>query len=147
MKNYTVKILNIANVTHDVLRFEVEKPVHYIFTRGQATEVSINMSGWENELRPFTFTSLNDSPYLEFIVKSYSEHRGVTNKMKTLKVGDSLIIRDPWGAIEYKGPGYFIVGGAGITPFIAILRLLQKERRSDGNRLFFSNKTSCDVIL
>jgi predicted ferric reductase len=44
-----------------------------------------------------------------------------------LKHGDELIIRDVWGAIEYKGEGVFIAGGAGVTPFIAILRQLQAD--------------------
>jgi predicted ferric reductase len=45
-------------------------------------------------------------------------------KIRKLKHGDELIIRDVWGAIEYKGE-VFIAGGAGVTPFIAILRQLQ----------------------
>jgi len=52
-----------------------------------------------------------------------------------------------WGAISYQGPGYFIAGGAGITPFIAILRQLHEDGRLAGNRLFFSHKTSRDIIL
>ena len=84
---------------------------------------------------------------MEFTIKIYSDHPGVTNELNTLQPGDELIIRDVWGAIEYKGPGYFIAGGAGITPFIAILRQLKKENRLQGNKLFFSNKTSRDVIL
>ncbi|MBS1776270.1 MAG: hypothetical protein JSS64_08325 [Bacteroidetes bacterium] len=63
-----------------------------------------------------------------------------------MKVGDELIIDDPWGAISYKGAGYFIAGGAGITPFIAILRQLHKEGKARGNKLFFSNKTPQDII-
>jgi predicted ferric reductase len=42
-------------------------------------------------------------------------------RIRKLKHGDELIIRDVWGAIEYKGEGVFIAGGAGVTPFIAIL--------------------------
>jgi len=57
-----------------------------------------------------------------------------------------LIIRDSWGAIDYKEPGYFIAGGAGITPFIAILRTLYDEKKTVGNKLFFSNKTVEDII-
>ncbi|GAA3965699.1 hypothetical protein [Mucilaginibacter dorajii] len=62
-------------------------------------------------------------------------------------MGDELILRDAWGVIEYKGPGYFIAGGAGITPFIAILRDLNRQGKLAGNKLFFSNKTDKDIIL
>ena len=67
--------------------------------------------------------------------------------MAKVKVGDELILREAWGAIEYKGPGYFIAGGAGITPFIAILRTLKRDGKVAGNKLFFSNKTDQDIIL
>ena len=142
-----VKILSIEPVTHNVRRFRFEKPAGYKFVPGQATDVSINKEEWKNELRPFTFTCLNDEEYLEFTIKIYSDHNGVTNELGKLKNGDELIIRDVWGAIEYKGEGYFIAGGAGITPFISILRQLRKDNKIDGNQLFFSNRTSQDIIL
>ncbi len=37
--------------------------------------------------------------------------------------------------------------GAGITPFIAILRRLYADKKIGRNELFFSNKTSADIIL
>lgn len=141
-----VKILAIHTVTHDVKSFRVEKPDGYTFKPGQATEVSINQPKWKDEKRPFTFTSLTDKPYLEFTIKGYTDHDGVTNALHHLNAGDELILRDVWGAITYKGPGYFIAGGAGITPFIAILRSLHQYRKLSINQLFFSNKTEADII-
>ena len=142
-----VKIISIQKVTHDVKQYRVEKPAGYSFIPGQATDVSINIPGWEEERRPFTFTSLDSKPYLEFTIKSYRDHDGVTNKLDNLKPGDELIIRDAWGAIQYSGEGYFIAGGAGITPFIAILRNLKEKNQVGDNKLFFSNKTRADIIL
>lgn len=142
-----VKISSIRNVTHDVRAYRFAKPDNYHFEPGQATDVSINTPKWKDEKRPFTFTALNEWPYLEFTIKSYKDHDGVTNALYHLQPGDELIIRDVWGAISYKGEGYFIAGGAGITPFIAILRQLHKDKKIDGNQLFFSNKTSADIIL
>lgn len=141
-----VRILDIQPVTHDVKYFRMEKPAGYHFHPGQATDVSINKPGWEKELRPFTFTALASEAYLEFTIKRYKDHHGVTDQLHQLKPGDELIIRDAWGAIEYKGPGYFIAGGAGITPFIAILRQLYQAGEIEGNTLFFSNKTAADII-
>jgi ferredoxin-NADP reductase len=144
--DFTVEVLDIFPVTHNVRCIRLQKPGGYHFVPGQATEVSVNKPGWENEKRPFTFTCLAEKPYLEFTIKIYSDHNGVTKEIGMLEKGDSLLIGDAWGAIEYKGPGYFIAGGAGITPFISILRWLQKENKAEGNKLFFSNKTSADII-
>jgi predicted ferric reductase len=144
---HKIKIKKIDKLTHDVKRFLCEKPGNYNYIPGQATEVAINKNGWGSEKRPFTFTSLNGSSELEFTIKVYDDHPGVTNELNTVEAGDELIIDDAWGVIQYKGPGYFIAGGAGITPFIAILRQLQKENNLAGNKLFFSNKTEKDIIL
>jgi ferredoxin-NADP reductase len=141
-----VKILGIKSVTHNVKSFRVAKPDGYHFEPGQATEVSINLPGWKDERRPFTFTSLNEWPYLEFTIKGYDDHDGVTNQLHQLNIGDELILQDVWGAIQYKTDGYFIAGGAGITPFIAILRHLHKYRKLRTNQLFFANKTEADII-
>ncbi len=147
MEEHIVKILSVKDVTHNVRSFQIEKPAEYKFEPGQATEVSINKAGWKDERRPFTFTSLNEWPHLEFTIKRYSDHKGVTNEIHKLKAGDELIIRDVWGAIAYKGEGYFIAGGAGITPFIAILRQLKRDNKVGSNQLFFSNRTTADIIL
>lgn len=139
-------------VTHDVKRFIIEKPKNYIFKPGQATEVAIKQEAWQKEKRPFTFTSLNEDQVLEFTIKSYPtkkypDHEGVTEQLHTLKPGDKLILEEPWGTINYQGSGIFIAGGAGITPFIAIIRDLKNRHKIKGNRLFFSNKKAHDVIL
>jgi len=62
-----------------------------------------------------------------------------------LKEGEELIIRDVWGAIAYKGEGYFIGGGAGITPFVAILRQLYDDGSS--KTISFSFPTRQRAIL
>jgi len=143
---HKVRIIEIKEVTHDVKCFRLEKPEGYEFSPGQATDVSIPQPGWEGELRPFTFTALQDAPYLEFTIKGYPDRHGVTDRLHHLKTGDELVIRDVWGAITYQGEGYFVAGGAGITPFMAILRDLHQKKKTGTNKLFFSNKTERDII-
>lgn len=147
MEQHVVKILSTDFVTHNVKRFRVEKPAGYHFEPGQATDVSIKAPGLEAELRPFTFTSLNASDYLEFTIKIYSDHNGVTKKLGQLNAGDEVILHEVFGAITYHGKGVFIAGGAGITPFIGILRQLKEEGRLSGNILLFANQTENDRIL
>lgn len=147
MNSYIVKILDAYYITHDVKRFQVEKPLGYDFIPGHATDVSINLPEWKEILRPFTFTCLREMKYLEFTIKIYNERNGVTKMLGRMNKGDELILHDVFGAIEYKGPGVFIAGGAGITPFIAIFRDLYKKNQINGNALIYSNKTHEDVIL
>lgn len=71
----------------------------------------------------------------------------MTDQIGKLGHGDALIIGDPWGTIEYKDEGTFVAGGAGVTPFIAILRDLHDKGEIGDNRLIFSNKAERDVIL
>ena len=52
-----------------------------------------------------------------------------------------------FGSIAYKSEGIFIAGGAGVTPFISILRYLQSKKRLGDNKLIFANKTKDDIIL
>ena len=93
MEEHIVKIIDIGEVTQDVKSFKVEKPKGYSFIPGQATEVSVNVPRLRDEKRPFTFTSLNSSDYLEFTIKIYSERNGITNELGKLKPGSELIIR------------------------------------------------------
>ncbi len=147
MEEHVVKILSTESITHNVRRFTLTKPDSYQFKPGQATDIVINLPEWKKERRPFTFTSLNDWDHLEFTIKIYSDHDGVTNELGKLKAGDELILHDVFGAINYKDEGVFIAGGAGVTPFIAIFRQLQKDGKLGNNKLIFSNRTSKDIIL
>ena len=147
MEEHFVKIIRTEQLTHDVKRFQFEKPEGYSFIPGQATDVSVTRPDLKSKKRPFTFTGLTSAPYLEFTIKIYPSHNGVTSAMDKLKPGDEIIIRDVWGAIAYRGKGVFIAGGAGITPFISIFRDLREKNEVAGNTLIFANKTKADIIL
>jgi cytochrome-b5 reductase len=140
-------ILMTEFVTHDVKRFIVEKPQGFKFAPGQGTLVSINRPELLEDQHPFTPTSLADDKVLEFTIKGYPAHHGLTERLHKLRPGDQLVLGPVFGTIRYKRPGVFIAGGAGITPFIAILRQLSRDGKLKGNTLLFSNKTHGDVIL
>ena len=144
---HKLKILKTEFVTHDTKLFQVQKPKNYSFIPGQATDLAINLPNYKDKKCPFTFSSLNSDNYLEFIIKIYKERNGLTKKLLDIKKGDELIIEEPSGTIQYQGSGIFIAGGAGITPFIAILRQLKNQNNLDNHALLFSNKTEEDIIL
>lgn len=146
MGKQTLRVKEIEKVTHNVLGFRFNHPDEVDFTPGQATELAVDKEGWRDEAHPFTFTSLPEQDYLEFTIKIYPDHQGVTDQLSKLEIGDKVILNDIFGAIHYKGKGTFIAGGAGVTPFISILRDLNKKEELSGNRLIFANSTKEDII-
>lgn len=147
MKKHIVKVLKTGFVTPNVKRFVVEKPGGYKFIPGQGTAVSVNEPKFRKESKPFTFVSVNESDHLEFLVKFYTGHYGLMERLVKVKAGDELILHEAFGSIRYEGPGLFIAGGTGITPFIAIFRQLESEDQLAGNSLLFANRTADDIIM
>ncbi len=146
-ETFIVVVNEIIPRTHNVKTFRVTKPDGFEFAPGQAVDLSLNEEGWKENKHPFTFTCLPDDDFLEFTIKLYNNPEGLTNRLKTVQPGDEFEISSAWGAIEYKGEGIFIAGGAGVTPFIAILRHLKEQNEIGNNMLIFSNKTEADIIL
>jgi len=144
---HQVKILNRKWLTHNVLNLRIERPEGFEFSAGQAIELTIDNPAFKGDWAPFSLTGLNTEQNLELIMKVYPEHNGMTLGISHLKPGDNLLISDAWDSYRNLGPGVFIAGGTGVTPFIAILRQLRKEGRVDGSTLFFSNHTERDIFL
>ena len=149
---HIITLRKIEPVTHDTYRLTFDRPEGYSFNLGQACHLALDRDGWREEDRPFTFTSQPEDDYLEFTIKSYPQddhdHDGMTAQVATLEPGETATIDEPSGVIEDRGPGVFIAGGAGVTPFIPILR----RRARDGDRisactLIFSNRAERDIIL
>lgn len=145
--DHRITIHDIRRVTPDVRQYRCERPDDYAYQPGQATEAAVDWAGLRDEPRPFTFTSLPEDEHLEFTIKSYPDHDGVTEQIGRLEEGDALLISDAFGAITDNGPGVFIAGGAGVTPFVAILRARARRGALEGCHLIFSNRTEDDIIL
>lgn len=143
--NHATTVLMKEFVTHDVVRFILSRPDGFAFEPGQGVDMSIDVDDWRDQSRPFTPTSSTMAGVLEFTIKIYAAHAGMTRALE-LQPGAALTISDPWGTIGYRGPGVFIAAGAGITPFLAIMRQLRDDRRLPGHGLIFANKTAADVI-
>lgn len=145
--SHTLRLKEKSPLTHDVHQFVFTRPEELEFTPGQATELALKDPDWQDEGRPFTFTSQPDENVLEFVIKSYPEHEGVTARLAGLRRGDEVEIAAPFGAIHDEGPGTFIAAGAGLTPFIPILRARAASGTLKGCRLIYTNKTEADIIL
>lgn len=144
----TLTLKRIEPVTPDTHHLWFEKPDDLDYTPGQAVDLALDRDDWREEKRPFTPVSLPGEDTLQFVIKSYPDHDGVTEQIGRMQPGDRILIDNPWGAISDEGPGWFIAGGAGVTPFVAILRQRLEQRGTlSGCTLIFSNETDKDIIL
>lgn len=146
--SHLLTLQSIEPVTHDTHHLRFARPDGFDFTPGQAVDIALDRDGWRDEKRPFTMTSLPGEAHLDFVIKSYPDHDGVTEQIGQLMPGAQVTATDPWGAFENKGPGFIVAGGAGVTPFIAILKdHMRTHGSAEGFKLLFANKTARDVIL
>ncbi len=145
--DHAVHIIKTEALNHNVVRLTLERPAGYNFIAGQAIDFKLPRPGLEERVSAFTFTGLATDPHLELTVKCYQEHHGITEQVAALKTGDAVLISDPFDTVALKGPGVFIAGGTGVTPFIAVLRQLQVEKKLAGNTLFHFNRTKVDAFL
>lgn len=145
--SYALTLKSIEPVTPDVFKLRFDKPAGLGVQPGQAVDLALDKDNWREEKRPFTPTSRPSDGFLEFTIKSYPEHDGVTEQIAKMQPGDRVLVDEPWGAIEDEGKGWFIAGGAGVTPMIAILRKrLEDKGTLDGCELIFSNSKEEDII-
>ncbi|WP_010520988.1 FAD-binding oxidoreductase [Aquimarina agarivorans] len=146
MAKHTIVIENIQFINHNVLQLKCTKPNGLSFTPGQAVHLFIENTSASTEKGAFTITSLPMQHHLEFVIKVYPSHNGTTDKLKELRVGDTLGMDDPYGYIHYRNQGLFIAAGSGITPFLCIYKNLAKQGLLNGNKLIYANKTTADII-
>ena len=92
-------------LTHDTNRYVFSRPDGMQFEPGQAAELAIQKDGWKDAGRPFTFVSMPSDPDLEFVIKSYPDHDGVTEQLALLEPG-----------AEIRGRGYFWLQGRESRP-------------------------------
>jgi ferredoxin-NADP reductase len=144
---HTVTLLDVTPVTPDTRYYVFGKPSDYSFRPGQATDFALDRDGWRDEQRPFTFVSDPEADVLCFTIKSYPDHDGVTQQLCSLKPGDTVLLGEPWGAIQDRGAGVFIAAGAGITPFVGILKDQAARGVAGDSTLIFANSTERDIIL
>ncbi|HKJ72003.1 MAG TPA: FAD-binding oxidoreductase [Gammaproteobacteria bacterium] len=144
--DYSVTVLMTELVTHDVRRYIVERPAGFELEPGQAVMLALNAAGWEKVRRSFTPTSLPADRVLEFTIKAYPDHPGLTRALHGLGPGTELRMSRPFGTLTYRGPGTFIAGGAGITPFLAMIRSLAGDGAAGDHGLIYAARTPDDLI-
>ena len=119
---------------------------------------TLEVKGEQKEIvRSYTPISSDENRgYFDLLIKSYPTGN-ISRHMATLKVGDTMKVKGPKGAMVYT-PGLvkrfgMIAGGTGITPMLQIIRAIVRGRpRNGGNDttevdLIFANVKYEDILL
>ncbi len=88
---HRVRILGKERLNHDVTAWTVARPEGYAFVPGEACRLAVDADGWRDQDRPFTMSSLPDAESLEWVIKHYPAHEGMTQRMSSCEVGDELL--------------------------------------------------------
>jgi ferredoxin-NADP reductase len=145
--DYKAKIMSIEQEAGDLKRFIIVKPRDLKLVSGQSIMVSANKPGFEELRRKFTFISLDNDYYLEFLFKEFPAHDRFSENLRKVKAGEELILSDAIGELTFKGKGVFISSGMGVLPFISIFRRLRWEDNLSGNRLIYVAKNKEELVL
>ncbi|ETI20438.1 NADH-cytochrome b5 reductase 1 [Cladophialophora carrionii CBS 160.54] len=150
-------LTDIKKTSHNVAiyRFGLPRPTDIIgLPIGQHMSLAATPKGADKEVvRSYTpITSDEDKGFFELLIKSYPQGN-ISAHMTTLKIGDTMKVRGPKGAMVYtpnmcKRIG-MIAGGTGITPMLQIIRAINRGRPQDTTKvdLIFANVNPDDILL
>jgi len=145
------KLIKKNETSHNVAiyRFALPQPTDILgLPIGQHMSLAATPKGADKEVvRSYTpISSDEDKGYFDLMIKSYPQGN-ISAHMATLKIGDTMKVRGPKGAMVYspnlcKRIG-MIAGGTGITPMLQIIRAINRGRPKNGG----SDKTKVDLIF
>ncbi|KIV92073.1 NADH-cytochrome b5 reductase 1 [Exophiala mesophila] len=154
-------VTKITKTSHNVsiYRLGLPNPTDILgLPIGQHISLAATPKGAEKEVvRSYTpISSDEDKGFVDVLIKAYPQGN-ISAHMTTLKVGDTIKVRGPKGAMVYtpdlaKHIG-MIAGGTGITPMLQIARAISRGRPSKGGKdttkvdLIFANVNPDDILL
>ncbi|MDF1525820.1 MAG: hypothetical protein RRA15_00810 [bacterium] len=141
MSEYTVKVIELIQLTPTAVTLRMDKPEGFTFKPGQWGYFTVEGSSGKLS-RSLSFSSSPTEPYLEF-TKRLSDSDFCQN-VKQLQVDDEVFFRGPMGNLIYEGgldKVSFLAGGIGITPIRSILKHAVDKGIGGEKYLLYGNLT------
>ena len=139
---YTVE--RISPETHNSFTLDIATKKPFSFSAGQFCFLRLNL-GNLHARHPFTIASAPGEP-LRFTLK---EAGRFTKAVRSLPPGSPINIDGPFGIFVPPDNRklVFIAGGAGITPFMSVLRDRIRRKMQQSITLLYGAKTDQDIIF
>lgn len=142
----------IEALTHDMWRLVLElvEPSELAFTAGQYVDITIPGS---SRTRSFSMANspISDDHHLELLIKHYPGGRFSGLLEGSLRVGDTLHVKGPYGTSTLRTGSsqdlLLIGGGAGMAPLLAIVRSLADAGSSRKISYYYGARTKADLFM
>lgn len=150
VQEHILKISKIVDETPSVKSFQLELPkdANMKFYPGQFFMVSF---ADDTEIKTSRAYSIASSPLNKGYIEIALDKVGpFTAKMFTLKEGDFLKLKGPYGKFYFnediKNNLVLIAGGTGITPLMGIIRYCNDKKLSNKIKFIYSVRTPYEII-
>lgn len=137
---YEYKVKFIVRQIDNIWEIEFEPVGEKMqYKSGQFVFLKIQNPNLSSEAHPFSISSATGDN-LKIAIKELGDY---TKKIGLVEVGDKAEIEGPYGTFSFENFGknqVWIAGGVGITPFLSMLRVLNKIQTSFNIDLYYSVK-------
>ncbi len=145
------RVVEIANLTHDILRLRLEIVVGgpFTFSAGQYAQLELPVAPGVS--RDYSMANRPDQPLLEFHVR-VMPGGSVSHRIATaLKIGDMVKVSGPMGTsylrAQHPGPMLCIAGGSGLAPIVSIAGTALASGFAEAVHLYFGVRAERDVYF
>lgn len=148
VKTYNATLIGIEHLTHDIRRLEIELDAPLKFWAGQYVDISLPDA---SVTRSFSMANPPGEPgRLGFIIKKYPDGAFSSALDATLKQGDRLTVKGPYGTCfrreDRPGPMLLIGGGSGMSPLWSILQDHVASGEHRPVRFFYGARSEADLF-
>lgn len=150
--DFVSRLLSRIQVAEGTMAFHFEKPAHFDFKPGQASDLSLPdppETDSEGNTRTFSIASAPFENQLMFTTRM--RDTAFKRSLKKVPLGTEVRIGPAMGSLSLHKNlakvAVFLTGGIGITPFLSIVRQADHDRIPHKLYLFYSNRRPEDTAF
>jgi glycine betaine catabolism B len=144
---FETEVKELVERTRDIISIRFIKPGEFDFKPGQFIFVTLGVN--DNEVsKHLTISSSPTEGFLE-VTKRLTGHP-FANALASLKEGDKVRLRGPFGKFTYQGEHKrigMLSGGIGITPLRSMIKYVNDKTLDTDIVLFYSNRHEDDTAF
>lgn len=144
---FETDIIELIQRTNDIMSIRLTKPKGFDYQPGQFIFITLG-SGESEMTKHFTISSSPTEAFLE-ITKRLTGHP-FANALAALKVGDSVLLKGPFGDFTFNGEHKkigMLSGGIGITPLRSMIKYSTDKGMGTDIILLYSNRSEDNIAF